>query len=142
MTAEYEIPSPDQLGPVHSEEDLLDRWRLLLHDEPFDTRTLWVTWYDEQNLQLPVIVPVDDLPLSPDSTFLENLAHIAGGLLRESDGGWVSCALARPGSGLITTADRRWADESHATLRRHGVSNRPLFLATSGRIRQLVLDEL
>lgn len=142
MTAEHEIPSPDELGPVHTDDDLLDRWRLLLHAESFDTRTLWVTWYDEHGLQLPVVLPVDDLPASPDDRFLDNLGYVIAGVLREVDRGWVSCALARPGSGLITTPDRGWADEIRATLLRHDVHGRPLFLATANRVRQLVLDDL
>lgn len=134
--------SPDEHGPVHTDDELLERWRLLLAGETYDDRTLWVTWYDERGVQLPVVVPVDELPRSPDASFLDNLAYVLEGVLREVDGGWVSLALARPGSGLITTDDRAWADEIRATLARHVLVGRPLFLATSSRIRQLVLDDL
>lgn len=134
--------TPDEHRPVRTDDELHDRWQLLLRDETFEERTLWVTWYDERSVQLPVVVPVDQIPSSPDVDFLDKLATVMQGVLGQVDGGWVSLALARPGSGLITSDDRAWADQVRSTLTRHTLAGRPLFLATSGRVRQLVLDDL
>jgi hypothetical protein len=140
MTAEHELPDP--LAPVDSDDALLDRWRLVLDGETFTRRTLWVTWYDDRNVALPVVVPVEDLPPSPDEALVDSFGHIVGDVLRAADGAWVSCALVRPGSAMVTSEDRAWAAALHASLRHNAVPTRPLVLATARRLRQLVMDDL
>jgi hypothetical protein len=140
MTAEHQS-EPAELGPVHTDDELLARWRLLLQGEPYDSRALWVTWYDGDDMQAPVVVPIHDLPGSPDPAFVDNLARVVGEVLGDN-GGWVSLALVRPGPGLISPDDRAWAVHLKGAMARSEVECRPLFLATAGRIRQLVLDDL
>jgi hypothetical protein len=52
---------------------------------------LWVTWYDGDDVQAPVVMPIHDLPGSPDPEFVDNLPRVVGEVLGDS-GGWVSLA--------------------------------------------------
>ncbi|HET7327193.1 MAG TPA: hypothetical protein VFJ14_07885 [Nocardioidaceae bacterium] len=97
MSAEQPIPPPDRLPRVHSDNDPLDRWRLWLADECFGTRSLWVLWFDDRDLQMPIATPIDEAPRLPDPIAVENLALVAEDVLGEAGGRWVSLALVRPG---------------------------------------------
>jgi len=104
--------------PVRSIEELTARWTYLLEPPEFGARALWLTWIDDDGLMLPLVVPVDDIPLVPDREMLRGLLglhdtvaadHLAGE-------GHLAMALCRPGRPAITEDDEEWADALAALL--------------------------
>ena len=62
--------------PVRSAADLTQRWTRLLAPPEFTARSLWLAWFDDAGHQLPVVMPVDDLPLRPDRRVLPGLVRL------------------------------------------------------------------
>jgi len=52
--------------PVRSALALTRRWIDLLQPSTFGARALWLAWFDADGRQSPVLVPVDNLPVTPD----------------------------------------------------------------------------
>jgi len=143
MTAEHQMPSPDEPGPVHTDDELLERWKLIMGPWGFDQRSLWLIWFDRAGLQLPMVTPIDDLPAAPPPDLARRVPEFVRELFDQLGAAWMSMAWARPGPGLISPDDRAWAQALDvATMAAHGVTSRPLFLATESRVRPLVLDDL
>jgi hypothetical protein len=143
MSAVPPLPSPDRLPAVHSDDDLLDRWRLLMGPWGFGQHTLWLAWFDADDRQLPALMPLDGVPASPNADLVKPLLPFLASLYHGLDAAWLAMALGRPGPGLISAGDRAWARALDvATLGAHGIRSRPLYLATENRVRPLVLDDL
>jgi hypothetical protein len=116
-------------------------------DGGFERTSLWIVWYDADGRQLPVVVPIDDLPRTLDAEALENLIGMLSHL--ESMGAAsVALALSRPGPGLITAADRDRANAILAAVDRARRSKAfdlklwPIHLATTDSVRPLTVDDL
>lgn len=148
--AEDPIPPlqrPDEAPPVRTDEDVRRRWRSMMGEDGFGRTTLWVVWYDADGRQLPVVMPIDDLPEVLDAALLDNLVMI---LADPADLGAASVALAlsRPGPGTVTTADRDRANAILAAVDRARRRNEfgpklwPIQLATANSVRTLTVDDL
>jgi hypothetical protein len=55
---------------VRTDSDLLVRWRQLMGPWAFGRRSPWPLWFDADGRQLPIVVPVDDVPEYPDPPML------------------------------------------------------------------------
>ena len=105
-------------APIRSAADLTDRWRTLLDPPEFTARSLWLTWLGADGRQLPVVVPVEDVPQRPDPALLVGLREVHGGVLHDQLGatGHLALALCRPGDPAITEDDDAWADALRSVL--------------------------
>lgn len=141
------LPRPEEAPPVRTDEDVRRRWRSLLGDGGFGRTSLWIVWYDAAGRQLPVVVPIDDLPARPDPTMLDNLIMILAdpGSLGAAS---VALALSRPGPATVTAGDRDWANAIIAGADRarrrkaFGLKLWPIQLATANSVRTLAVDDL
>ena len=131
MTA---IPRPDV--PVRTAAELTDRWTGLLSPPVFRRRELWLAWLDEDGLMLPMVVPVEDVPLVPDLRLLEGVQLMNDEVLEGhlSGRGALAMALCRPGGPGVRDDDRIWA----ATLGDALDGRWSLHLAAGGRVTRLV----
>ena len=93
-------------------------------------RQLWFFFLDDDDLQLPVLIPISDPPARPDST-VDGLADLISSQLAELDGKSVVVILERYADSTITPGDRAWAralsdafTERHVHLRAMLVSHR------------------
>jgi len=89
---------------VRTDADLEQMWRLVMGRKGPGQRSLWMVLLDEEGQLQPVIVPIDDVPLRPDSMEAE-LAEVITGL---RDLGEPALLLSRPGPGGMTEEDRQW----------------------------------
>jgi len=126
--------------PVRSAAELTRRWEQLLEPPTFRLRSLWLTWFDADGRQSPVVIPIDDLPRSPDAGMFEGLR-----LLNESvvsaglgDGGHLAMALCRPGKAVPLDSDDEWVDALAGIFDGLVDQTWSLHLAAGGVIKPLV----
>ena len=131
--------------PIHSAADLTARWASVLDPPIFGARSLWLMWIDADGLMLPVIVPINDIPLTADREMLEGLRRVHIGVAQEQlpRGGALAMALCRPGGPQVTKGDEAWAESLREAL--DGVPVAPLWtlhLAAAGHVTEIVLPPI
>ncbi|NEK87675.1 hypothetical protein GCU60_18205 [Blastococcus saxobsidens] len=128
-------PSPD--APVRAAAELTDRWRAVLEPPVFGARSMWLTWFGADGRQLPLVIPVDDLPLAPDAALLVGLRDVHESVVVDQLGGvgHLALALCRPGAAAVTGDDEAWAEALRHVLDEGSWS---LHVAAGGEVRPLV----
>jgi hypothetical protein len=113
-------PHPDV--PTTSDAELTERWSGLLHlDGPPSGRRLFLSWLRDDGTMVPVLIPVDELPLEPDRVSIGRLADLhtvvadSEGLDR-SDLHLAMC-LERPGPATPTPDDAAWCTAIESIVR-------------------------
>jgi hypothetical protein len=127
--------------PIRSADDLTRRWTALLNPAVFGARSLWLSWLGSDGCMLPVVVPVDDLPLVPDPALLTSLRQVHDSILEEQLGGdgHLALALCRPGAPEITEDDDEWAEALRSALDDGQIDGSwSLHLAAAGQVVPLV----
>jgi hypothetical protein len=128
-------------GPIHTTAQLSALWADLMGGGGFGTRTLWLLFLDEDHRPMKVIVPIEDLPLEPESATLDAIGQILDDVLESTGPASVPMLLSRPGPLSMTDADRTWAVEIRERLARH-LGPWPVHLATRNRIQVFAPDDL
>ena len=127
--------------PIRSADDLTRRWTALLNPPVFGARTLWLSWLATDGRMLPVVVPVDDLPLVPEPALVMGLCQVHDSILEEQLGGdgHLALALCRPGEPEITEDDDEWAEALRSALDDGQIDGSwSLHLAAGGTVVPLV----
>ena len=102
-------------------------------------RDLTLTWLDADDRLLGLIVPLDDVPDSPDATVARGLGDLVRDVVDEhAPGGSVVAVLGRPGDSAVSAGDRAW---NRALRHGAGVRVRGVFVAAGGEVRPLTLDD-
>lgn len=129
-------------GDPLPDADALLAWAEYLHQGIDPPRfSLWITFLDADDRPLQAIVPIDDVPPSPDDEMVDNLVSIVQDVLAEqAPGGSTVLMLERPGTDAVTPADGRWFAGLHDAAARREVRLRGVFLATGRRVRALTPD--
>ncbi|TFV47803.1 hypothetical protein [Blastococcus sp. TF02A-35] len=129
-------PSLDD-APVRSAAELTARWRVLLDPPLFTARSLWLTWLGADGRQLPIVIPVDGVPLGPDVALLVDLRQVHGSVVADQLGGrgHLALALCRPGTCSPTPEDDAWVEALRELLDDASWS---LHLAADGDVVALV----
>ncbi|WP_156357343.1 hypothetical protein [Frigoribacterium sp. Leaf263] len=105
-------PSPAHL-PVSSVHDLADRVAELL---PVAVRRqLWTLFFDRDDVQLPMMVPLEGIPERPSRSAVLAWGRALEAVVAEFEVAWVSFVIERPGGAEPNDSDRAWC-ESLSTL--------------------------
>lgn len=84
---------------------------------PAIVRKLWFMLLDRHGRQMPVLIPVEDIPLYPGTGELAPVAAVLAELVQEhAPGGSVILALERPGSAELCAPDHAWETELRAAF--------------------------
>jgi hypothetical protein len=132
-------PPPADVA-IRSTEELTAHWADVLHPLVFTARSLWLTWIDHDGMALPVVLPIDDIPLVPDPEMLEGLrrVHVGVGQSHLPLGGHLAMALCRPGGPEVTEDDAAWAEALRGAFDGVPVAPYPsLHLAAGGQVGEL-----
>ena len=126
--------------PVRSALGLTRRWVSLLQPLAFGARSLWLAWFDADGRQSPVLVPVDDLPLTPDPAMFEGLRLLNETVVSAQlgDGSHLAMALCRPGEAVVCDSDDEWVDSLSEIFDGLVGQTWSLHLAAGGRVETLV----
>lgn len=137
-----EAPGFDPADPLVTDTDVLRRVDRLVDQESRRERSVWLLFLSADGTQLPVVVPIDDVPERPDPPLVGNLCHVIADVLADAaPGGSAVVTLTRPGGEAVDDTDRYWFRALHGAAREQGVSLRLLCLATKAGIRQLTIDD-
>jgi hypothetical protein len=137
------LPPMDPHAPVITDEDLLQRWRDLMGPGGFGGRSLWLAWFADDGRQLPLVVPVEDVPARPEPLLVRNLVQLVHSTVADlSPAAWAAAALSRPGPRQPCEDDRAWGRALRRTAAEARVPLRPLHLATPGHVAVLRPDDL
>jgi len=135
-------PDFDPADPLHTDQDVLRRLGCLLDLDSRRQRSVWLLFLSRDGVQLPVVVPIDDVPERPDLLVVGNLCGVVADVLADAaPGGSAVVTLTRPGSETVDDTDRYWFRALYGGAREHGASIRMVCLATQAGIRQLTLDD-
>jgi hypothetical protein len=78
---------------------------------------LWFMLLDADGRQLPLLIPVDGIPLRPEPGSAAVMAATLNDVLAEhAPGGSVILTLERPGTAALTAPDQAWAAEFVASF--------------------------
>jgi hypothetical protein len=133
-------PDFDLATPVRTDDDVLRRIDLLLDENARQLRSVVLLFLDADGIQLPVAVPIDDVPERPDPVIVGNLCWIIAEALKQYPGGSALVVLTRPEAAPAGDADRYWARNLDRFAREHGAPIRMLCLATLSGVQRLTVD--
>ena len=104
--------------PIRSADELTDRWTVLLNPPVFSARSLWLSWFGSDGRMLPIVIPIDDIPLVPEPAMLMGLRQMHDTVLEEHlDGnGHLAMSLCRPGGPRVRGDDELWIDALRSML--------------------------
>ncbi len=122
--------SPVDLPPLKTDEEVLDRVRMLIG--PASAERLWLMFVDRDGRQAPAIAPI---AVAQGRRGLAVLARVLAGLRAQLQIGAVILTWERPGSDTVLPADHAWAAALARTCRAAEVPLRGVYLSTPGGVQ-------
>lgn len=134
------IPASEtHLHPLVTDELIEERVRDLVGRAC--RRQLWLLFLNDENVQLPLLMPTDDYPSRPAA---ENAAELANGIRSIMEGiGATQLVLVweRYAGPELSPLDRAWARELHRQCSELGVRVRAQLLSHKRGVRWLAPDD-
>src|SRR6266567_7316862 len=131
-------PDYDLSAPLDTDTDVLDRVDQLIGEDARRDRSLWLLFLAADAMQLPVVVPIDDVPASLDPDTAGSICDLTAHVLNDAaPGGSAVITLVRDNLLSVTDSDRQWLMALRAAAARTGVHLRMLCLATRDGVRRL-----
>jgi hypothetical protein len=132
-------PEYDLLAPLDTDTDVLDRVDQLISHGARRGRSLWLSFLAADAVQLPVVVPIDDVPTNPEPGAAGSICHVIARVLNDAvPGGSVVITLVRDDGPGVTDSDQQWLMALQDAAARAGVRLRMFCLATTDGVRRLV----
>jgi hypothetical protein len=99
-----------------------------------------VAWFDAEGRQSPLLMPVDNLPVSPDPSMFDGLRVLNGTVVEAQlgDDSHLAMALCRPGEAVVSDSDDEWVDALSEVFDGLVGQTWSLHLAAGGRVEPLV----
>ena len=93
--------------PITDDAELVERVRDLL--ERATQRQVWMLFLDDEDIQLPLLVPISDYPTSPRGDEAPAFAAHIGAVMRDVGAASVVIVWERYADAGATASDRAWA---------------------------------
>jgi len=100
-------------------------------------RQLWLMFVDENDVQLPLLVPVSDLPSTPPI----EISSLITGTADAVDARGIIVVLERYGDETLTPADRAWARHIHLACADGSARLRGILLSHAHGVRWVAPDD-
>lgn len=113
--------------PLTTDADIEDRTLTLVGAAI--RRQLWLMFLTADDVQLPVLMPVDDLPELPDRVETDVLVSHLAGLLDQIGAAQLVLVWERPGRGLLNPSEAAWARALALDCERRGIRLRAQLLS-------------
>ncbi|RBY85081.1 hypothetical protein [Blastococcus sp. TF02A-26] len=113
-------PHPDVR--TTNDAELTERWRALLQlDGPPVRRSLFLAWIRRDGTMVPLLIPVEDVPLEADREMLGNVHHVHKTVAESEDVDphelHLAMLLERRGPAGLSPDDHDWSSAIEAVLR-------------------------
>lgn len=128
------------LQPLTTAEDILDRAGGLIGAAC--RRQTWFLFVDDGDVQLPLLVPLCDIPSPRDDDLDEGARVVLSRLCRAADAAGVIAVIERPGPPSLHSDDRAWARALHRAAATEDIDLRALLLSHDHGVRALGPDDL
>jgi hypothetical protein len=129
----------DTIGrPLHSGEDILER----VHDliGPACRAQTWLLFLDADDVQLPLLVPVDDAP--ENALLIDSARDLLGSLSFATEAAAMIAVIESPWTRELTDADREWAVALRDAAIAESIDLRALLLSHDEGVRAIGPDDL
>lgn len=142
MASMRKPPSPAETRerPLTSDFDVLHRVEQLLVRA--NMRQLWLMFLDADNLQLPVLMPIDHLPVLPDEQSAQGFSESLRMLVDHLEASALIIVIERYASATLNVQDAAWAASLRKACDRAEIPLRALVLLYRGGARMLTAHEL
>jgi hypothetical protein len=101
---------------------------------------LWFLFLDDDQVQLPLIIPMGELPARPDD-FLGTVAARLHEAMEAEAASAVIVVIERYADAALTSADRDWARAIHNNFEQAGVAVRAILLSHRRGVRWVAQDD-
>lgn len=101
---------------------------------------LWFLFLDENQVQLPQMIPLDDLPNAPDDS-VHDLARAMGQAMEVAGAGSILVVIERYASSALTAADIAWARGIHRAFDLEEIELRGILLSHNRGVRWVAQDD-
>jgi hypothetical protein len=91
-------------------------------------RQLWTLFFDDDDVPLPLMVPLEGIPEMPDTSALEHYGDALAAVATEFGAATVAFVLERVGAATSRPSDRRWAEGLEVLGRGRPFEVRPVLL--------------
>ncbi|KJC65362.1 hypothetical protein [Agreia bicolorata] len=127
-------PGPDTI--ISTDADARELLSNLLG--PALRRQLWAFLLAPDGSPLPIVIPIDGIPVSPSEEELRSIVSSLGQVLDEyGPGGSILFALERPGDETPHGFDELWADGLHAAAQDEAVDVFAIYLVHNDGLRMM-----
>jgi hypothetical protein len=100
-------------------------------------RQLWTLFFDSNDVALPLMVPLEGVPVTPDVAAVEHYADALDAVASEFGAASVAFVLERPGPSASSPSDDRWADALSGLGRHRAFEVRPVLLCADAGVSVL-----
>ncbi|SEB57613.1 hypothetical protein SAMN04489806_1160 [Paramicrobacterium humi] len=125
--------------PLTTDEAIAERVQMLIGRAI--RRTWWLLFLDDDDRQLPLMMPVDDYPLVPDAVSADGSADFVRSAMEGVGARHVIFVWERPVGAGITGPDRAWASLLADGCRERGLSVRAQLISHRQGVRWLAPDD-
>jgi hypothetical protein len=103
-------------------------------------RQLWFLFLDADQVQLPLMIPLDDLPSAPDDS-VHDLARAMGQAMEAAGAESIIVVIERYASSALTSADVAWARGVHSAFDLERIPLRGVLLSHNRGVRWVAQDD-
>ena len=132
--------SPATAPPLRTDDDVVRRVAALVGRATRDD-TLWLLFVDGDDRQAPVVMPIEEMPGSPDDEIVTALGDVIAGFLPDlatcTGAGSVVFVRERLGPDDMLPADRAWAEALVTMCRKREIRMRGVHLSTRCRTQRI-----
>ncbi|MEX1078403.1 MAG: hypothetical protein WED09_04775 [Homoserinimonas sp.] len=101
---------------------------------------LWFLFLDGNQVQLPLMIPLDDLPSAPDDT-VHDLARAMGQAMEAAGAESIIVVIERYASSALTPVDMAWAKGIHDAFDLERLDLRGVLLSHNRGVRWVAQDD-
>jgi hypothetical protein len=128
------------LVPLTTDAAIQDRVEQLVGRA--NQRQLWLLFLDEFDVQLPLLIPIDGLPITPSDDETARLLDRVREVMEEIGASSLVVVIERYGAATLTPQDGDWARSIHRACEASGLSLRAQLLSHRGGVRWIDGDEI
>jgi hypothetical protein len=133
------LPYSDRLPPLSTDARIEERVSHLIGEA--HTRQLWLLFVDGDDMQLPLLLPIGDLPPMPVPEATAVVVNNLGWLMREIGATRLILVWERRGDNTLAADDVAWVSALATACRGARVPLRAMFLAHCYGVRWIAPDD-